>query len=705
MILVSLGGSGAALGQEDGTSTVFVRFHEGTIADPGPASSDTVWLPEDFASDYQGLLARLDEAGVVGLRPIGLSWRHLGQDASSRLVDFSTVYAARLGPIADPDAVVAALSEFEEVEYAEVPGSGEYYVDLSGRYTSDQWWMENTGQTSANCLGSVLYCNEDTDANIPEAWALADSSDALVGILDTGVYSDGLWYPYNPDLTNVFNVALSRDYTGDGMDDTHPDHHGTKVAGIVAGSCENATAYEGVVGYTSPSGWDPLVMFRVGDGIEEDHAIAALDFVSNPDSAAYGKVRILTCSWGIGDPGATFSDALANAYEEDIAIFVAGGNTRILYNNNTPHPTGHIDFTEAVAHVLCDSTRRAYLAGDFIDITAPGGSHIETVDHRSGTYDCFGGTSAASPIAAGIASLIREYCPDLTNNDVYELMECTAEDIGPSGYDEYYGHGLIRADAALEALAAASCTVNVEAVASSNVALVDTLTMAIKNIPIRTSTTNWVKVYKVEGTVSLVPQGEGRVISCVWTRSRDCETVRGPDDLYELDDYAHPANIPYFNGKRLGKWACVEHTSGSMYTAHGYTYHIYDDSSEQQDRGWYPFNPYLNPPNPMFTVAYIDEDDAKRLPIAESPAAQGPSVSLAAGWLKLELPAPSSIGIKAYDVLGRVALDLGIQRIAAGKQVWDMGEQLKMRGLTSGVYLVRVEAAGRVYSGKALVLR
>jgi len=62
MILVSLGGFNAAVGQEDQTSTVFVRFHEGAIADPGPASGDTVWLPEDFAFEYQGLLARLEEA-------------------------------------------------------------------------------------------------------------------------------------------------------------------------------------------------------------------------------------------------------------------------------------------------------------------------------------------------------------------------------------------------------------------------------------------------------------------------------------------------------------------------------------------------------------------------------------------------------------------------------------------------------------------
>lgn len=263
-LALALGSTFASSASAGEVPIVFVRFHEGTIADPGPGSMDTVWVLEDFDLQYQQLLGRAEAAGVTGLRPIGIAWRHLDLESHPRMIDFSTVYAAQLGPLADPLHVAEVLTSFEEVVYAEVPGQGTLFDD---RYTDDQWWMENTGQTTANCypLG-VYYCTDGLDPNIPNAWCIADSSDALVGILDSGVYTNGSGTPANVDLSGTYNGTLSRDYTGYGMDDTNSIHHGTKVAGLVAGSGENYTDYQGVVGFTSPSGWDPLVVYRIGMG-------------------------------------------------------------------------------------------------------------------------------------------------------------------------------------------------------------------------------------------------------------------------------------------------------------------------------------------------------------------------------------------------------------------------------------------------------
>ncbi len=68
----------------------------------------------------------------------------------------------------------------------------------------------------------------------------------------------------------------------------------------------------------------------------------------------------------------------------------------------------------------------------------------------------FGGTSATAPLAAGVAALVLSKNPDLTPAEVRTILQDSAENIGcqaydGQGYNKYYGHGRISADAALEA--------------------------------------------------------------------------------------------------------------------------------------------------------------------------------------------------------------------------------------------------------------
>jgi subtilisin family serine protease len=64
----------------------------------------------------------------------------------------------------------------------------------------------------------------------------------------------------------------------------------------------------------------------------------------------------------------------------------------------------------------------------------------------------FYGTSMASPHVAGLAALIiasRRLGPHPSPGAVQRLIERTATDIGPAGFDTAYGHGLMDAAAAL----------------------------------------------------------------------------------------------------------------------------------------------------------------------------------------------------------------------------------------------------------------
>ncbi|NIV18452.1 MAG: S8 family serine peptidase [Woeseiaceae bacterium] len=59
---------------------------------------------------------------------------------------------------------------------------------------------------------------------------------------------------------------------------------------------------------------------------------------------------------------------------------------------------------------------------------------------------CFAvGTSMASPAAAGVAALIKGANPDISLGALKTKLAQTADDEGPIGHDEFYGHGFVNA--------------------------------------------------------------------------------------------------------------------------------------------------------------------------------------------------------------------------------------------------------------------
>jgi subtilisin family serine protease len=88
------------------------------------------------------------------------------------------------------------------------------------------------------------------------------------------------------------------------------------------------------------------------------------------------------------------------------------------------------------------------------EIVAPAGTNTTFfgVDVEPDGFPNFFGTSAAAPHAAAAAGLVLQAVPTATPAAVYGLLEGTALDIGPPGFDFDSGFGLIQADGALAAL-------------------------------------------------------------------------------------------------------------------------------------------------------------------------------------------------------------------------------------------------------------
>ena len=58
----------------------------------------------------------------------------------------------------------------------------------------------------------------------------------------------------------------------------------------------------------------------------------------------------------------------------------------------------------------------------------------------------------ATPVVAGVAALVWSANPSLANAQVEEQLYRTADDLGPSGKDIYYGNGRVNASKAVKVI-------------------------------------------------------------------------------------------------------------------------------------------------------------------------------------------------------------------------------------------------------------
>ena len=171
-------------------------------------------------------------------------------------------------------------------------------------------------------------------------------------------------------------------------------------------------------------------------------------------------------------------EALAYAEESGVFVVAAAGNGGAdqIGDPFLEYPAA-VDTVFAVGSVRQDQTKAPYSnfgLGDStgIDIVAPGGDiHVDqdedgnvdgvlqntyafTCGAGSFAYDAFDycyyqGTSMATPHVAGAAALLLSEHPDMTLDELREVLRCSALDLGDEGYDDTFGAGLVQAADAL----------------------------------------------------------------------------------------------------------------------------------------------------------------------------------------------------------------------------------------------------------------
>lgn len=299
------------------------------------------------------------------------------------------------------------------------------------------------------------YRSKKYDADFMDlynAWDICSgSADVSVGIMDTGIDGE------HEDLQANFAMQDGVNFATENMADWNidPDGHGTHIAGIVGGTCNNGKGAFGVCKNVN------LVSIRVFwmkmntdencmEAVTSDSLVAA-----GTNYATDHNIPILNYSGGTNNT-ATVSSAIAN-YP---GLFVtASGNDGVNIDTQ-----GNRDYPSCfdLNNILCvTGTYNAALIGQrqefypgynfgatSVDVAAPGTYIVsafpksvcqysifhddEYVDVEPGQkaehivdgYHYMSGTSMAAPQVAGIAALIKSYNSELTTEQIkYCIME------------------------------------------------------------------------------------------------------------------------------------------------------------------------------------------------------------------------------------------------------------------------------------------
>ena len=305
-----------------------------------------------------------------------------------------------------------------------------------------------------------------------KVWDRTTGDGVKVAILDTGISS-------HPDLNIVDGINTVGPGTDDNYDDTHG--HGTMLAGMIA-ALDNA---EGIVGigpdielyavrfrevlghYQDADGRRPFLYeamkwcvlgpdYMAGTGDEMDvinmsFGVWEVELDESGDLVDY---------WPLHDP--EFYYWIDKADKAGIVMVAAAGSDRnrsikpYLLNPDVRYVDYALEymFPASYTKVIAVSAtgmragKKDYFAsfshyGPAIELSAPGVSIKSTA--LGGGYGFGSGTSYSCAHVAGVAALLVAAGVDY----VKARLTATAEDLGDEGRDDYFGHGLVDADAAV----------------------------------------------------------------------------------------------------------------------------------------------------------------------------------------------------------------------------------------------------------------
>jgi hypothetical protein len=296
--------------------------------------------------------------------------------------------------------------------------------------------------------------------NAHVAWAGGTTGAGVtIAVIDTGIDVDSPEFAgrLSASSTDLFAARNALNAT---------DDHGTTVAMIAAAARDDT----GVVGMA----WGATILAIRTDepnsctsdgatGADAECAFNDSDIARGIDYAMSNGAKVINISLGGGSgASAQLQQSVRNAAAAGALVVIAAGNEGFAALDEFGQ---QLAVTGAGSVLVVGSVDENYQISDFSNRPGTDGQYYLTArgdgvccEYRNGTLyvDNEGfvyvnsGTSFAAPQVAGAAALLAQAFPNLTGQQIAEILLRTAFDAGDAGTDPVYGRGILNIAAAMQ---------------------------------------------------------------------------------------------------------------------------------------------------------------------------------------------------------------------------------------------------------------
>lgn len=269
--------------------------------------------------------------------------------------------------------------------------------------------MENDLEVAINLSNDSLASKQwhlntvHQDAGTDILNLTSQQNQVVIAIIDTGVdyrhedLKDSMWVGSKGQF--------GYDFANNDSDPMDDHDHGTHCAGIAAATSNNSI---GVGGVATKNVKIMALKALSSRGSGSSSAIANAIYYAIENGA-----NVISMSFGGRGKSSTLERAIREAVKNNIVVFSAAGNdSDQLTSSNWYTPASYardIDGFMAVGSTDSSDRKSSFsnYSAEWVEIGAPGSSILSTI--RNNRYKSFSGTSMATPLAAGGASVLVHY--------------------------------------------------------------------------------------------------------------------------------------------------------------------------------------------------------------------------------------------------------------------------------------------------------
>lgn len=323
--------------------------------------------------------------------------------------------------------------ELERAYWLENPKTYKYQLDYKYQTEAFDHWAKINGRPDQ--LPNDPQLNRQyhlAQVNALNAWQITTGSPIItVAIIDQGI----------DDQTQELYRQVLPAYSVQGPSSLKIDH-GTHTTGIIAAEQGNGIGVSGIapgVRILPINAWDSTGKNRTPEATAEAIRYAA------DHGARVLNMSILGNNFAPEDRGDSpiIRAAVEYAHEKGVVMVASSGNSKEML----PHYPAAYEPVIAVGNISANDELYVESAKGN-DLVAPGDRIFST--GVNGNYLSMTGTSMAAPVVAGAAALVLSKNPELTPDEVSDILFRSAVDLGEPGFDPVYGHGRLDVYRALQ---------------------------------------------------------------------------------------------------------------------------------------------------------------------------------------------------------------------------------------------------------------